>query len=69
MSDLLERLQRYRDVLAGHGGNSAAAQAQLIGEAIEEIERMKAVVDAARTLLKEGMYNSALAALEVNDES
>jgi hypothetical protein len=33
-----------------------------------EIERMKAQVDAARTLLKEGMYNSALAALGGDDE-
>lgn len=33
-----------------------------------EIERLRAVVSAATTLLKEGMYNSALAALEDDDE-
>ena len=33
-----------------------------------EVERLRAVVDAARTLLKEGMYNSALAALGGGDE-
>jgi hypothetical protein len=42
MSDLVERLLRYRDVLAWHDGNAAAAQAKLIGETIAEIEQLEA---------------------------